>query len=330
MNWYESLPPAEAQVPCGAGTHAVGWKAGQFAIPAHPDVEAEVVLAALGGDKPLCVEVAETWAKHADDLDVLMAGPRSRSDKVTSGWDDVRKIGAIVLGRPLGGFPGASPGGSGPGGSGAGGSGAPGSAGQGAGPGATGSGAPGGASARAVAGGRGGLMRAGMPEELARLVQSRTEMLRLLALGPAFQFRLAGTVAAAWSGRGSHQAGRRPELAAALTGRLAPAVAEWLGIDPDSVTAAPLEGASPPGWGTLQTFGSGSGRRVRASLPVGWLASVWACGLAVVDGHLVVSVEQPGWPRVRVRALREPGGTPVQLDVVATDDAPLPHWAIPA
>lgn len=273
MNWYQSLPPAEAQVPCGAGAHAVRWEAGQLAIPAHPDAEAENVLAALGAAKPRCVEVAQTWGKHADDLDVLMAGPRSRSDKVTCGWDDGGEHRAILLGRPR------------------------------------------------------GPMSAAESHELARLVPARTEMLGLLALGPAFQFRLAGSVAAAWSARGGHHAGRRPELAVALTGRLAPAVAEWLGIDPDLVTAVPLERAEAA---TLATFGSGAGTRVRAALPFGWLSWVWACGLAVVDGHLVVAVEQPGWPHARVRALREPGTTPVELDVVATDDAPLPHWAISA
>jgi hypothetical protein len=287
MNWHESLPPAEAQVPCGTGSHTVRWTAGQLAIPAHPDGEAEAVLAALGGDRPLCVEVADTWAKHADDLDVLIMGPRSRSDKITSGWGDVRKAQAAVTLRS-----------------------------------------------------RSGPLRSGpagpmTPQALAGLTHSRTAMLRLLALGPAFQFRLAGAVAAAWSagassaGDGDH-GGRRPELAAALTGRLAPAVAEWLGIDPDSVTADPLERSCLPGWGTLETFGRGSASRLRASLPIGWLAWVWACGLAVVDGHLVVAVERPGWPRARVRALREPGATAVQLDVVATDDAPLPHWAISA
>ena len=164
-------------------------------------------------------------------------------------------------------------------------------------------------------------------EEVARLAQSRTEMLRLLALGPAFQFRLAAAVAAAWSPSSGHHAGRRPELAAALTGRLAPAVAEWLGIDPDWVTADPVERAEA--W-ALETFGGGAARRVRASLPFDWLAQVWACGLAVVDGHLVVAVEQPGWPHARVRALRDPGATLVELDVVAIDEAPLPHWAISA
>jgi hypothetical protein len=149
----------------------------------------------------------------------------------------------------------------------------------------------------------------------------------LLALGPAFQFRLAAAVAAAWSPSSGHHAGRRPELAAALTGRLAPAVAEWLGIDPDWVTADPVERAEA--W-ALETFGGGAARRVRASLPFDWLAQVWACGLAVVDGHLVVAVEQPGWPHARVRALRDPGATLVELDVVAIDEAPLPHWAISA
>jgi hypothetical protein len=303
MNWYQSLPPVETQVPCGAGPHVVHWEAGQVVLPAHPDREAELVLTALGGDKPLCLTVAEAWDMHADDLDVLMTGPRSRSDKVTSGWDDVREHWGTLLGRPPGSLLGPGPGagprpGAGPGGSGPGPRRAP--------------------------------LASRIPEGLARLIQSRTEVLRLLALGPAFQFRLAGTVAMAWSAGREHHAGRRPELVAALTGRLAPAVAEWLGIDPDSVTAAPLDGAAPTAWGTLETFGSGAGSRVRASLPFGWLASVWACGLAVVDGHLVVAVEQPGWPHARVLALREPGATPVQLAVVATDDAPLPHWAISA
>jgi hypothetical protein len=282
VNWYQSLPPARAQVPCGAGTHDVHWGAGQLALPAHPDLEAELVLIALGGDKPLCLEVAEAWDKHADDLDVLMAGPRSASDEVTSGWDAGSEHRAILLGR----LPG-SPG---------------------------------------IGTGR-------IPEELARLIQSRAEILRLLALGPALQFRLAGAVAAAWSGGREHagrdrDGGRRPELVAALTGRLAPAVAEWLGIDPDSVTTTPLERPfTPDDWGSLEAFGSGAGRRVRAALPFGWLASVWACGLAVVDGHLVVAVEEPGWPRARVLALREPGTAPVPLGVVATDDTPLPRWA---
>jgi hypothetical protein len=163
------------------------------------------------------------------------------------------------------------------------------------------------------------------------------EVLRLLALGPAFQFRLAGAVTAAWAAdsRTAQRAGRQPELTAALTGRAAPAVAEWLGITPDAVLVTPTEApqatpgspaaASPP-WGSLDVLGTGANRLVRASLPVGWLASVWACGLPLVAGHLVVAVEEPGWPRARVLALPEPGATPVSLDVTGTDEPPVPRW----
>jgi hypothetical protein len=174
-----------------------------------------------------------------------------------------------------------------------------------------------------------------VPEELARRVQARLEVLQLLALGPGLQFRLAGTVAASWAAadRQADRTARRPELVAALTGRVAPAVADWLGIDPDAVTVTPAEQQGPPGnrpWGTLEVFGSGERQRLRMSLPVGWLSEVWACGLAVVDRHLVVAVETTGWPAARVLALPSPGGEAVALDVLGTDDGPggLPRWEV--
>jgi hypothetical protein len=138
--------------------------------------------------------------------------------------------------------------------------------------------------------------------------------------------RLAGTVAAAWADR--DLAGHRPALAAALTGRLAPAVAGWLGIDPGQVTAAVHEG---PGWGSLELTGTGASRQVRARLPVGWLAGVWAAGLAVAAGHLVLAVQAARWPHARVRALPAPGAAPVTLDLRAAPlDAPGPDAAEPS
>ena len=89
MSWFDSLPPADATAPCGTGRHTVRWQAGQLTLPAHPDAEAEMVLGALGGDKPGCVALAETWARHADDLAVLTAGPRRTADPVSVGWDEV-------------------------------------------------------------------------------------------------------------------------------------------------------------------------------------------------------------------------------------------------
>jgi hypothetical protein len=119
--------------------------------------------------------------------------------------------------------------------------------------------------ARAGGGRRPWLAPQSATAELSRRAQARIELMELLALGPAFQFRLAGP-----------------------------------------------------------------GRRLRASLPVSWLASVWACGLAVIGGHLVVGVDQPGWPRASVRALPAPGATPSPVDVVATGEGPagLPRWEI--
>jgi hypothetical protein len=103
---------------------------------------------------------------------------------------------------------------------------------------------------------------------------------------------------------------------AALAGRLAPAAAAWLGIDPDLVDVVPHDG---PGWGRLDLRGAGSERRLSAALPVGWLASVWAAGLAVTDGHLVVEVTEAAWPDAAVLGVPEPGADPVTLNVRATD-----------
>ena len=311
MNWYDSLPTADTEVPCGSGSHTVRWEAGQLTLPSHPDAEAELVLAALGGDKPACVAVAETWARHTADLGVLATGPRCVADQVSVSREEIEQqrtglppslssgSGAVArftaTSRP--GTPRPAPA-SGPG------------------------------PRPASPGGLGSAPAPGMAETLRRQ-QQRLELLELLALGAALQFRLSGTVCAAWAGpdRADERASHRPELAAALTGRFAPAAEEWLGIDPDAVTVTPHEG---PGWGSVELTGQGEGRRLRAALPVGWLADVWACGLAVVAGHLVVAVEEPGHPRAKVLALSAPGSEPVAIAVHATAPGPagLPAWEI--
>jgi hypothetical protein len=119
----------------------------------------------------------------------------------------------------------------------------------------------------------------------------------------------------------------RPALVAAIAGRLAPVAEEWLGIDPDQVVVSLHHG---PGWGSAELTGRAEDRRFRVSLPAGWLASVWACGLARVGRHLVVAVEQPGWPRARVLGLRAPGGAPEPLDAHADEGGPgnVPHWEV--
>ena len=279
MSWFESLPAAEAAVPCGTGTHTVRWEAGRLTLPDHPDVEAELVLGALSGEKPGCVTISQTWARHADDLAVLTAGPRCATDRVSVDWAEISELRSRL---------------------------------------------PTGSTQLPPFARRGRIAYArqapplapGIADMLGRQLR-QIELLELLALGAEFQFRLAATVTAAWAeqDRAAERASRRPEISGVLTGRFALAAQDWADIDPDAVTVMPHEG---PGWGTLTVSGTGRGRRLRASLPLGWLAEVWAAGLAVVDGHLVIAVEQPGYPDARVRALATPDSEPISLAVRAT------------
>ncbi|HEV3292168.1 MAG TPA: hypothetical protein VG123_24585, partial [Streptosporangiaceae bacterium] len=205
-------------------------------MASHPDAEGELVLAALGGEKARCIEVAEAWARHTDDLSVLAIGPRHAGDEIAVGWDDV--IAAAQAGQA---------------------------------PSVTvGSGRmkpaamrlasqPGPTMARMAA-----RQRQAQEETLAAQ-RRRNDILSLLALGYGFQVRLIGQVAAAHAGRDGGSAGHggttplapparaghggttplappagqvRPALVAAIAGRLGPVAEEWLGIDPDQVTVS--------------------------------------------------------------------------------------------
>ena len=323
--WFTCLPGCQTEVPCGTGRHSVGWDAGSLLLASHPDAEGELVLAALGGEKARCIEVAEAWARHTDDLSVLAIGPRHPGDEIAVGWDDV--IAAAQAGQA----PGAP----------------------------LGSGRMKPAAMRLAS--RPGPTMARMAarqrqaqEETLAAQRRRNDILSLLALGYGFQVRLIGQVAAAHAGRDGGSAGHggttplappgraghggatplarpaeqaRPALVAAIAGRLGPVAEEWLGIDPDQVTVSLHSARS---WGASELTGYGADRRLRISLPAGWLASVWACGLARVGRHLIVGVEQPGWPTARVLGLRSPGAVPEPLDVHADPDGPadVPHWEI--
>ena len=299
--WFTSLPSCETRVPCGAGRHTVRWEAGSLRLPSHPDAEGELVLAALGGEKARCVEVAEAWARHTDDLSVLAIGPRGPADEIAIGWDDVITAAQDSPGP----HPASGPGFGGP---------------QRPGPLAS---RPGPTMARVAA------KQRQLQEEALAAERRRNDILSLLALGYGFQVRLIGQVATTHAVRlegplAPPEGGEavRPALVAAIAGRLAPVAEEWLGIDPDQVVVSLHHGS---GWGSAELTGRGEDRRLRVSLPAGWLASVWACGLARVARHLVVAVEQPGWPRARVLGLRAPGAQPEPLDVHASP-GDVPHW----
>jgi hypothetical protein len=162
--------------------------------------------------------------------------------------------------------------------------------------------------------------------------QRRLDMLSLLALGTGFQIRLSGQVVAAHADRLDEpdELGQiiRSVLTAALAGRLALVAEQWLRVDPDQVEVSLYRGT---GWGSVELTGRGE-QRLRVSLPAWWLARVWACGLALTGGHLVVAVERAGWPDARVLALRAPGAEPVSLSAHAVSHpsgaADAPHWEI--
>lgn len=284
--WWAALPPAESRISCGTGQHLMRWVDGQLTAADHPDAEGELVLAALGGDKSECVAMVEAWGAHAADLDVLALGPRSPADQLTVTWDLVRSLRSAISpqpGRPP--SPAQRP--------------------------------PRPAAARLRP--RSLPMRPASPE-VRRAQARRAELMGLFALGRPFQLALSGTVAAAWSagpGPGRDLSAARPALAGALTGRLAPAAASWLGIDPGAVSAELHEA---PGWGTVELAGG----TLRAALPVRWLAAVWAAGCPVVDGHLVLDVLAITWPRAQVRALARPGAAPAVLSIRYDGE----HWSV--
>ena len=293
-------------MPCGQGRHIVRWEAGALRLPSHADPEAELVLAALGGEKARCVELAEAWGRHAEDLSVLAIGPRGPADEIAISWDDVDAAAqASAAGPPFGqarpmAMRVASP-------------------------------LPAAAQARAQA------RQQQRMQDREWAARRRNDMLSLLALGYGFQVRLIGQVAEAHADRPDEATETvRPPLVAAITARLAPVAEEWLGIDPNQVMVSLHRG---PGWGSVELTGHGEERRLRVALPAGWLGRVWAAGLALVNRHLVVAVDRAGWPDARVLALRAPGTKPVPLDVHARAAGPVgggleirpsatdaPHW----
>lgn len=316
--WWALLPPAQTGVSCGGHTHQLRWSEGTLIALDHPDAEGERVLAALGGDRCECIDLVESWGAHGDDLEVLAIGPRSAADKLTIGPDEIEQLQGGGSWRPPAHgsvlsfarlrphatlparlrarltphratqprvsafFSGSHIAGSG--------------------------------SAFVISG-------PGTPGQPERDAERRAGLLSLLALGGELQFRLSATVAAAWADGGSRAgdaATRRPALVAALAGRVAPAAAAWLGTEPALVDVVPHEG---PDWGRLQATGTGSERKVSVALPVGWLASVWAAGLAVTAGHLIVAVTEAGWPDATVLGVPEPGADPVILKLRAADGA---------
>jgi hypothetical protein len=294
--WWAAFPPAEARIGCGTAEHRLHWENGQLITADHADAEGELVLAALGGDQAECMIMAELWGAHHDDLDVLALGPRSATDVLTLTRESLSDLYSRMRR--------ADPAGSAP---------------MVRGP------SPRAAARRSASAAIVHQLRQGPGSEESRRAQARrAQQLPVVALGPDFQQRLCATVAAAWSPDGARAPdadSAKPALVAALTGRLAPAVSSWLGIDADQVSASLQEDS---GWGAIKLNGTGPDSRLHASLPCSWLARVWAPGLAVLGDYLVVDVLDVTWPKARVLGAARPGAEPTVLS--ARHDGE--HWSV--
>jgi hypothetical protein len=350
--WWAAFGPVEAPLSCGDAEHRLRWANGRLHALDNAYAEGELVLAALGGDTSPCLDVVRAWGGHRDDLTVLAVGPRSHADAIT--------IPAAVLEEVNARSDSAAQGQHGSGlvayqrGSGRASFGAV--RGMSSVTHATYRGSPGSsprpllrhvlrqaalrrARLRARPGGwtgyrplrtrsfpgRGGFAsfaHFGWPR--AEVDQAGLELIRLLALGAPFQFRLCAAVAHAWSAdgeRASRAEQARPALTAALAGRLAPAAAQWLGVDPSEIDVTIHAGA---GWGEITQVPVDGNARLQAKVPVAWLPKVWAPDIAVVGSHLVVDVLRASWPHASVLALRSPGQEPVRLDIRHEQG----HWSV--
>jgi hypothetical protein len=140
---------------------------------------------------------------------------------------------------------------------------------------------------------------------------------RLIGLGGLLPDRLAATVIAAWAERlrapaeaGAADAGEvaaaRAALHAALYGRAVTALRSWTGQRDLAVTLTMIPDGQPP---RLARDGAG----LAAELPFGWLADVWARGLATC------------WGRFCLAAAPQPSGDGWLLSTVGLElDSPRP------
>jgi hypothetical protein len=125
-----------------------------------------------------------------------------------------------------------------------------------------------------------GVLRGGPPPPAPKPAD---DLLTLFEVGGGLPDRLAATVAAAWSerlARGVDAADARPQLQAALFGRVSAALRTWPGAPQFRVEVTMADERSAE---------LGDDGVARVSLPFSWLADVWARDLAIVTGRFCLA-----------------------------------------
>ena len=259
--WWDGLLPVEVRLDCSGGTHAVRWEDGVLNAVDHEDPAAERALAALGGERSRCVELLDTWARHGDDLRVLIITSRGASDPVQADAESrfvsavsgtpppgARGVAMTVARPPTAGWVSYAP-------------------------------------LSTMPPGRG---RPGLPSD---------DVLDLLALSGVLTQRLVAQVIATWAVRLAADAGGTgphvPALTAALYGRVVASVRTWLGEAGGKVELEMIGPTASPSLARRNGV-------VLARLPFAWLSDIWVKDLAVVLGRFALGNVESDPGRLRL------------------------------
>lgn len=262
--WFGHLP-TQVELDCGGERHWVRWESGVLHTLNHADPEGERTLAAIAGERSSCIQLLDLWARHEDDLRVLVLASRGPGDPLhrqdlgvqPGGWvataPAVRQIGGQTRSAVMLASSGIAQIGSRP--------------------------PPGVAR-------RGRPLPPGGPHLPPGFEES---VVKLMSLAGPLVDRLVATVAIKWAERAESDDERADEhssaLAAALYGRAAWSVRMWLGAPKLEVSVGMIAPNEEP---AITRDDNG----VHVSLPFRWVADVWARGLAVLLGRFVLAVTQ--------------------------------------
>jgi hypothetical protein len=292
--WWLGLAPAQTTVHCAGPHHQIRWDAGQLSALDHEDPEGERALAALGGQRRPCIDLLDAWKRHQDDARVLVLATRGPADQLAARDDDryphlafalpqVRQRPTRARGRRGRGFASMGP--------------------------------------QAAAISYAGSTASARTSRISKAAQAESELHALLTLGGGLHDRLVATVAAAWRERLRQPDGAgarvRPQLQAALHGRVFDTIQRWLGGPAPQTQLRMIGEAEQP------TLVAEDGV-LRAELPFAWLVDVWAKGVATIWGHFCLAATRQdaqtwrllavgpdlGPPAPITLQLAEPGGPP--------------------
>jgi hypothetical protein len=278
---------------CAGRHHRIRWDAGQLSALDHEDLEGERALAALAGQRRPCIDLLDAWERHQDDARVLVLATRGPADLLAASDDRYPHLGLgqpqvlqgprwLARRRRRRGFSSMGP--------------------------------------QAVAIHSAGWTRSATGR-ISKAAQAESELIALLTLGGGLHDRLVATVAAAWKERLRQPDGARarvrPQLQAALHGRVFDTIQRWLGGPALQTQLRMIGEAEKP------TLVAEDGV-LRAQLPFAWIVDVWAKGIATIWGRFCLAATRQdaqtwrllavgpdlGPPAPITLQLAEPGGPP--------------------